>query len=604
MTPSVRTLDLHVGGRRFSLPRDLRRCGVIYDDRLARTDRLRLEQQTLGATPALRFEVPGQRITLLDASETPAGTRFGPLGAETALGAQPEVAATFPVFQLADKLVLLAPMIVVGFDPMATDAAAIVAGTILRIRYQARDHAVLTAPAEADVLAEAEALTARPGVLFAEPDLITIGANLRPPPPGFMAFDSAAGVQRAFLNIRAPAAWPLAGPLDAIRIAVLDDGVDLSHPALAAAVVGSFDAIEGTEGPVSPNAWDYHGTSCAGLALGLGAGFRGVAGGARLLAVRIARSPGPGQPWATSNSVLRRGIDWAVDQGADVISNSWGGPPSSVVAEGIARASGAGRDGRGAVVAVAAGNSGGPVAFPANLSGVIAVAAVNLADEPKTWASSDGESWWASNMGPEVDLAAPGIGLTTTDLQAAPGRTPTDWRQDFNGTSAACPIVAGAAALILSRAPHLTAPEVAAVLIAAADPIGSAQRRLNVERAMTALAPAPTPDLPPPEITGRCTRLVLSEAVSVFHLAPADGGAALFLADPGDLAALIAAEAVGVDLTLRYRDSVAGPLAILKGARLRPAVGAPPDPDPAPEPDPDPDKVLLPRPEDDIFATA
>jgi len=103
----------------------------------------------------------------------------------------------------------------------------------------------------------------------------------------------------------------------------------------------------------------------------------------------------------------------------------------------------------------AAGNASGPVDFPGNLNNVFTVSASNEYDEFKTKTSRDGEYWWGSNFGPEVDLSAPGVHNLTTDISGAGGYTEDDYT-DFNGTSSATPIVAGAAGLLLSANNDLT----------------------------------------------------------------------------------------------------------------------------------------------------
>ncbi|WP_395400217.1 S8 family serine peptidase [Pseudoduganella sp. UC29_106] len=198
-------------------------------------------------------------------------------------------------------------------------------------------------------------------------------------------------------------------------------------------------------------------------------GIRGVAGGCSLLAVRIAYSNGPNSGWVTTNGVIARAVDWAWQHGADVLSNSWGGgAPSNAIILAFERARILGRQGKGCVIVVAAGNGSGPVSFPAKLPNVLAVSATNEKDEFKTKTSSDGEYWWGSNFGPEVDISAPGVQNYTTDHGRAATTRRGHYYSKFNGTSSSTPLVAGAAALLLSANPGLTEARVRQILCSTA----------------------------------------------------------------------------------------------------------------------------------------
>ncbi|MGJ4948212.1 S8 family peptidase [Bradyrhizobium sp. HKCCYLS20291] len=616
MASSPHPLALRIGRRRFVLQRDPTKCGVVYRRTVARAARMSTEKDALGQPPARRFEVPGFAMTMLDLDATPAMTRLGPLGAEDAIRDRPEVATTTPVFVWGDKRVVLSPQISVGFDPSRIDAAGIAAVTGLRLVRTGPDYVILALEDTANLLSVVQEISALPGVNYAEPDLVTIGRHIRPPASAARSFSAEPGPQAAFVNVFAPQAWQAAGSVAGVRIAVLDDGVDIQHPALAGAVVASFDAVNGSEQPIEPNGWDYHGTACAGVMTGLSKqpDFRGIAGGAKLLAVRIAQSPAQGQPWASSNSILRSGIDWAVANGADVLSNSWGCPPSTIVSDGVRAARENGRGGKGVVMVFAAGNSGGPVEFPATLEGTIAVGAVNLADEPKTFASSDGENWWASSTGPELTIAAPGVRVKTTDITGDIGRSPTDWRDDFNGTSAACPIVAGAAALVLSVAPGLTADEVTRALTGAADKVGSGGYdasgrndflgwgRLNVASALDRVRAGS-------RLVGRVTPLLLSNDIRLWFISAGAGESGLFVLEKDDADRLAQLSSAGTDVTIAYDTRVDSPVgSLLQGARLLTgsSLGSSVIGGSTSAPgggDPPPDEVHLPRPGEDVFST-
>jgi len=95
----------------------------------------------------------------------------------------------------------------------------------------------------------------------------------------------------------------------------------------------------------------------------------------------------------------------------------------------------------------------------------------------KSPTSCDGETWWGSNFGAQLDISAPGVLIPTTDRQGANGyNTATgvagDYTQNFNGTSSACPHVAAVAALILSQNPNLTQLQVANIIESTAQKVG------------------------------------------------------------------------------------------------------------------------------------
>jgi subtilisin family serine protease len=223
---------------------------------------------------------------------------------------------------------------------------------------------------------------------------------------------------------------------------VLDEGVDTKHPALKPAVVAERDFI-GNKSTAMPDGDDAHGTACAGIVLSRSATFPGVAPRCSLIAVRIAMGDGA-DGWVFDDFATADAIDWSWRQGADVLSNSWGGGiPSDAISRAFARARTQGRNGRGSVVVIAAGNSQTPIDFPGNLPGYVTVGASNHKDQRKTKTSDDGETWWGSNYGETMRLLAPGVFIWTTDISGAAGYDPADFTKTFNGTSSSTPHVAG-----------------------------------------------------------------------------------------------------------------------------------------------------------------
>jgi subtilisin family serine protease len=273
-------------------------------------------------------------------------------------------------------------------------------------------------------------------------------------------------------DVAAHAAWTMSVGDPDVRVAVLDEGVDTRHPHLRGAVRAERDFVDGNP-TAAPDGDDAHGTACAGIVVARGPKVRGLAHGAGLVAVRIAKSDG-GQGWIFDDFTTADAIDWAWREGrADVLSNSWGGgPPVDVITGAFRRARNRGRAGKGSVVVVASGNEQGVVSYPGNLPEVLTVGASNQWDQRKTRTSRDGEGWWGSNIGQGLDLMAPGVGILTTDISGRRGYGRALTTPTFNGTSAATPFVAAAAALVLSVRPDLNEAEVRRLLIAHTDHIG------------------------------------------------------------------------------------------------------------------------------------
>jgi subtilisin family serine protease len=311
----------------------------------------------------------------------------------------------------------------------------------------------------------------------------------------------------AHAKIGVEAAWTVTRGSSDVKVAVLDEGVDTTHPALKPAVVAERDFIGNNGNSAMPDGNDAHGTACAGVVLSRDREYPGIGPKCSLIAARIAMDDGSGN-WIFDDYATADAIDWSWRQGAAVLSNSWGGgAPSDAISRAFARARTQGRNGLGSVVVIAAGNDQAPIDFPGDLPGYVTVGASNPRDERKTRISSDGETWWGSNFGATLHLLAPGVFIWTTDIVGAAGYEAGDFTKTFNGTSSAAPAVAGAAALMLSANQALSASSVRELLAKTAKKL-KAQRvwtpelgwgRLDVARAVNAarVAGAPIPGLRP-----------------------------------------------------------------------------------------------------------
>lgn len=339
---------------------------------------------------------------------------------------------------------------------------------------------LLAAPADAGdpltvVVEAARALYERGAVEGAHPNFLRLVQEPRPATTGTdrqwgLDNDGDPGVVGA--DVAAHAAWTLTTGDRDVRVAVLDEGVDTAHPLLAAAVRAERDFVDGNP-TARPDGDDAHGTACAGIVVANGPKVKGLAPGVGLVAVRIAKGDGA-DGWIFDDFNTADAIDWSWRDGqADVLSNSWGGgPPADVITAAFRRARRRGRGGKGSVVVIAAGNAQGPVSYPGTLPEVLTVGASNQWDERKTRTSRDGESWWGSNIGAGLDLMAPGVGILTTDIAGRRGYSANRLAPAFNGTSAATPFVAAAAALVLSVRPDLDEASVRRVLVETTDHIG------------------------------------------------------------------------------------------------------------------------------------
>ncbi len=235
-----------------------------------------------------------------------------------------------------------------------------------------------------------------------------------------------------------PTAW--SSSLGAgVVVAVIDTGVDATHPDLAGRVLPEIDLLPEVTPAPEQNA---HGTRVASLiAAGLdGVGMTGVAPQSGILPVSALDPAGFGD-----SSTVARAIIAAADAGARVINLSLGGPdPDPVLDKACSYAFA-----KGAVVVAAGGNSyasGNWVQYPAASPHVLGVASTDRAGNPSAF----------SNTGPHIDLAAPGEGI----LAAIPG----SGYSTESGTSFSAPHVAGAVALVLSANPNLSAAEAASVV--------------------------------------------------------------------------------------------------------------------------------------------
>lgn len=243
-----------------------------------------------------------------------------------------------------------------------------------------------------------------------------------------------------------------------IKIAVLDEGVELTHSDLAPNAYLSYD----TETSTSPcKVYGSHGTHCAGIALAVrnnGKNIVGVAPDAKLMAISNRLAGG-----ANMELYLANGINWAWQNGADIISCSWRARKNDILDDAINLAITNGRNKRGTILVFAAGNyDETPVLYPANLRPeIIAVGSIDKTGNRSSF----------SCIGAELDVLAPGRDINST---MTGNRTGYD-----SGTSMATPHVAGIAALILERNPSLTLKQVSDIIEKSCKKVGSMAYNTN-----------------------------------------------------------------------------------------------------------------------------
>lgn len=229
---------------------------------------------------------------------------------------------------------------------------------------------------------------------------------------------------------------------DGVLVAVIDSGIDATHPDLAGAVTESYDTLSP---PMTPH---KHGTAIAGLIAAHGK-LMGSAPAARILAIRAFDGSGASAQGTTFN--ILKALDWAAAHGAQVVNMSFAGPPDPALHRSIVAA-----HKKGIVLVAAAGNAGpqSPPLYPAAEPDVIAVTATD----------ADDKLFAQSNRGRHIAVAAPGAQILVA--------IPDGGYEVSSGTSYSAAEISGIVALMLERQHDLSPDKIRNILLATAKDLG------------------------------------------------------------------------------------------------------------------------------------
>ncbi|MBO8173131.1 MAG: S8 family serine peptidase [Bacillaceae bacterium] len=281
--------------------------------------------------------------------------------------------------------------------------------------------------------------------------------------------------QKHLAMIKASEGWNVARENTDIVIALLDTGVDATHPDLKGNLIPGINMLDESRKPVDDNG---HGTKVAGILGAVGNNEQGVSGilwKARMMPVKILNQNGVGRDFTVGMGIRR-----AVDEGARIVVMPLGLPQYSPHLQDAVKYARS----KNVLIVAATGNDRTRVHYPASLPGVLAVGAVDNNKHTLSYA----------NVGPELDVVAPGKNILTT----APG----GGYQLVEGTSMAAPQVAGLAALLLKQHPSWTPDQLIAHIQATAEdlytPGWDLKSGYGLINLASALNTASTPDLSEP----------------------------------------------------------------------------------------------------------
>ncbi|HEU5479184.1 MAG TPA: S8 family serine peptidase [Candidatus Tumulicola sp.] len=282
----------------------------------------------------------------------------------------------------------------------------------------------------------AQALSKNPNIKFAEPDALVASS--------FVPNDAYYTSEWHLQTIGAPSAWNFATG-NGVTVAILDSGIDPTHPDLATQLVPGWDFYDN-----SSNTADVygHGTMVAGVVAAIGnngIGVSGVAFNARLMPIRVTDTNG-----YASISALASGLSYAADHGARVANMSFAVQSYSTIISAAQYFMS-----KGGVVVNSAGNYG-TLDSTAPSGALVSVSATGSTDAIASW----------SSYGPYVDVSAPGVSIWTTTMGGSYGAV--------SGTSFSSPITAGVVALMMSANPNLAPTQIVSMLESTAVDLGTA----------------------------------------------------------------------------------------------------------------------------------